>query len=124
MNQYVADTHALFWYLVASPKLGQAAKKAFDEAVQGLAVIYLPVVVLAELKFPLQFHEMFQQLQQSEQFLFVSLHPQDVLDFNHDMAVPEMHDRMIVGVARRFNVPCLTRDPHIIQSGLVRVVWD
>ena len=67
---------------------------------------------------------MFEQLQQSELFVFVSLHPQDILDFDKDVLVAEMHDRMIVGVARRLNVPCLTRDPHIIQSNLVEIMWD
>jgi hypothetical protein len=40
MNHYVADTHALFWYLTASPQLGSQAKQAFDEGVRGQAVIY------------------------------------------------------------------------------------
>lgn len=46
---YVADTHALFWYLTNSPRLGAQASSAFDEGVRGRAVIYVPAVVLAEL---------------------------------------------------------------------------
>jgi hypothetical protein len=51
MNHYVVDTHALFWYLIASPKLGWGAKSAFDEGVRGEALIYVPAIVLAELFF-------------------------------------------------------------------------
>ncbi|MGI8884189.1 MAG: hypothetical protein ACR2IA_08090 [Pyrinomonadaceae bacterium] len=40
-----------------------------------------------------------------------------------DLVVPEMHDRIIVGVARRLSVPCLTCDTKIIASNLVKVVW-
>jgi len=36
MNEYVADTHALLWYLTASPRLSAAAKAAFDEGVKNL----------------------------------------------------------------------------------------
>jgi len=72
VNQYVADTHALFWYLTGSPHLGDKAKEAFDE----------------------------------------------------DTAVPEMHDRMIVGVARRLNAVCLTRDAAVIASEQVSAQWD
>ncbi len=51
MDFYVADTHALFWYLTASPRLGANAKNAFDDGVKGDAVIYIPAIVLAELFF-------------------------------------------------------------------------
>ena len=49
MNAYVADTHALFWYLTDSPRLGRQASSAFEEADRGSAQIYLSAIVLAEL---------------------------------------------------------------------------
>lgn len=49
MNYYVADTHALFWYLIASPRLGAKALSIFKEAERGEALIYLPAIVFAEL---------------------------------------------------------------------------
>ena len=51
MKLYVADTHALFWYFIASPLLGAQAQAAFDEGKQGQALIYIPAIVLAELYF-------------------------------------------------------------------------
>ena len=51
VNRYVVDTHALFWYLTASPRLGLQARRALDEGARGQAVIYVPVIVLAELYF-------------------------------------------------------------------------
>ena len=41
MNYYVADTHGLYWYLIASPLLGANAKNAFDEGKNGNAIIYI-----------------------------------------------------------------------------------
>ena len=49
MNDYVVDTHSLFWFLTASPRLGANAKAAFDEAQNGLAFIHISAIVLAEL---------------------------------------------------------------------------
>lgn len=48
MNRYVADTHALFWYLINSTELGSNARLAFDEA-DAEAFIYVPASVIAEL---------------------------------------------------------------------------
>ncbi len=77
MNRYVADTHALFWYLTASPRLGSAAKEAFDEGARGEALIYVPAIVLAELFFlnekagrPLIFSIEYERLRDSGQFAF------------------------------------------------------
>jgi len=130
MDFYVADTHALFWYLTASPRLGANAKNAFDEGAKGNAVIYIPAIVLAELFFlnekinqPLDFNREFQRLEQSSQFEFVAFEAGDVKDFVRNSVVPEMHDRIIVGVARRLSANCLTCDTKIINSNLVKVVW-
>jgi PIN domain nuclease of toxin-antitoxin system len=49
VNSYVADTHALYWYLRNSTRLGRQASLAFDEADQGAAQIYISAIVLAEL---------------------------------------------------------------------------
>lgn len=131
MNRYVADTHALFWYLTASPKLGKRAKQAFREGAKGDALIYIPVIVLAELFFlnekadrPMDFAVEYGRLVNSSQFVFIPFESQDVLDFDMDMAVTEMHDRMITGVARRLSAVCLSRDPVIQNHTLITAVWD
>jgi len=130
MDFYVTDTHALFWYLTASPKLGAKVKSVFDEGAKGNAVIYIPAIVLAELFFlneklnqPLDFNREFRRFEQSAQFEFISFASENVKDFSQDSAVSEMHDRMIVGIARRLGVPCLTCDKEIVASGLAKIVW-
>jgi hypothetical protein len=49
--------------------------------------------------------------------------PEDILDLDTDRLVPEMHDRLITGVARRLAVPCITKDLQIVQSNLVTTIW-
>lgn len=130
MNEYVIDTHTLYWYLMAAPQLGTKARDILLGAEQGRSLIYMPTIVLAELYYmnkkygtQLDFKSVLANLQHSAQFLFLPFTPEDTLDFETDNAVPEMHDRIIVGVARRLNLPCLTRDQSIIDSGLVATIW-
>ncbi len=130
MNLYVADTHALFWYFIASPLLGGRARAAFDEGKQGQALIYIPVIVLAELYFlnekrerPIDYSATFALLIQSAQFVLLPFEPIDTLEFERDRAVSDIHDRIIVGVARRVNATLLSRDEEITRSGVVATAW-
>jgi len=130
MNDYVADTHALFWYLIASQKLGPKAKAAFDEAQNGQAFIHISSIVLAELYYinakygsPINYSAEFQSLKAGSQYVLTPLDPEDIVDFDNDLSVPEMHDRIIVGLARRLSAPLLTVDKAIAASNLVKVLW-
>jgi hypothetical protein len=49
--------------------------------------------------------------------------PDDVLDFDQDQPIPEMHDRIIVGLARRLDAPLITADAIISSAGVVNVIW-
>ncbi len=130
MNEYVTDTHALFWYLLNLPMLGANASTAFNEADNGNAIIYIPAIVFAELfylnvklKNKIDFAAEFQKIKQSRQFIFVPFEAEDVIDFDKDSAVNEMHDRIIVGVARRLNAALLTKDQNITDTKLVKTIW-
>jgi len=130
MRDYVADTHALFWYLFRSSKLSPKAISIFKDAEAGNALIHLPAIVFAELFYlniklgePIDFAVKFAELEQAPQFILTPFDPEDVLDFDRDSAINEMHDRLIVGLARRLGCPLLTVDKNITASGVVQVVW-
>jgi len=130
MTEYVADTHALYWYLTASQQLGPNALAAFRQGERGEAHIYIPSIVLAELYYlnvkigaPLVFADEIARLVSADQFSFAPLTAEDILQFDEIAAIPEMHDRIIAGVAMTHNCPCITRDTLITASGLIPVVW-
>ncbi len=130
MNAYVADTHALLWCLTGAPQLGANASRAFDEGEQGQAVVFIPAIVIAELYFvtkkfalTLDFAAELITLQQSVQFEFVPFEAKDALDFDMDARVSEMHDCIIIGVARGRNAVLLTRDLNIIEAKIVPTLW-
>lgn len=130
MNLYVADTHAVYWYRTGSPKLGSRAGAAFDEGARGEAIIFVPSIVLAELYFlnekaghPLDFRAELDRWHEAAQFIFVAFDAKHVADFDDDASVTEMHDRIIVGVARRLNATLLTRDVNVQQNASVTAIW-
>jgi len=41
MTAYVADTHAVIWYLLDSPELSTIAKSAFESAAEAGDPVYL-----------------------------------------------------------------------------------
>jgi PIN domain nuclease of toxin-antitoxin system len=130
VNSYVADTHALYWHLEDQPRLGPAARAAFDEAERGEATIYVSAITIAELYYLLAkqkldslFPAIYQRIVAAAYVRLVPLLASDLLEFDQVRALPEMHDRIIVGLAIRLGVPCLTRDAIIVNSGLAQVVW-
>jgi PIN domain nuclease of toxin-antitoxin system len=130
VSDYVADTHALYWYLTADAKLGAKALNAFQQAEQGAGMIYVLGIAVAEMCYLMTkqgrahlFVTVYQRLATAAHIQFVDFRAEDVLEFDSLTMIPEMHDRIIAGVAQRFNLPCLTCDPDLINSGLIQTVW-
>jgi predicted nucleic acid-binding protein len=130
VKTYVCDTHALFWHLIDSPRLGVAAKRAFEEGDAGQAVIIIPSIVLAELYYvirksgaALNFAAEFGRMQSAGQYVFTPFEPEHVVEFDLDHQAGEMHDRIILGVARRMQATLLTKDESLRSLGSVRVAW-
>lgn len=51
------------------------------------------------------------------------LEPVDVLKIPNLASIPEMHDRLIVAETLRRGATLITKDKHIITSGVVTVIW-
>ncbi len=127
---YVVDTNALYWYLTADKKLTRDAKDLFTAAENGQTRLYISVVSMAELFYILQkkplpqtFAQVYMSMKAKPYFEFVGLEPDQILDFTQDAMIPEMHDRIIVGLARRLKAPLITSDGPITAAKHVQVVW-
>lgn len=127
---YVVDTHALIWYLTDTSKLGKNAKAIFEAAERGETQLVISAVVIAEMYFAnaksglfADFWKTYQNLKSSPFCQFEPFLDDHVRDFDRDVAVPEMHDRIITGLARGLGASLLTHDSKIIASGIVGIVW-
>jgi PIN domain nuclease of toxin-antitoxin system len=127
---YVVDTHALIWYLTNDKKLGRQAAAVFAAAERGETRLVVSAIVVAEMyyankknKWFADFNATYRQLRAKSYFRFVHFKADHVLDFDNDATVPEMHDRIIAGLARRLNAPLLASDPQIIAADVVTIIW-
>lgn len=128
----IVDTHALVWYLEDSPKLGQAARRHFDDPGARLTV---PTIVLAEARFmeeggrtKVSWDEIVEALEADPRFTVFPL----TLSVLRRMAMGqeiEMYDGIICATAMLLaeslneDVKVITKDKTIIRSGLVKTVW-
>jgi PIN domain nuclease of toxin-antitoxin system len=132
-NKYVVDTHALIWYLEGNPKLGNSAKAILDAPDSEMI---LPMIALAEAidivckkrTTILSVADLLNDLATEPRIRIYPLSLGILSESLSAMTIPEMHDRLIVATAlhlQRLNhkTAVLTKDPAIIASALVTVIW-
>jgi PIN domain nuclease of toxin-antitoxin system len=120
----------LIWYLKQDRKLGQNASAILEAAERGETLLLISAIVVAELYYANAKHNLFadfattyQDMASRPYFEFIPFDSSDVLDFDQNDVIPEMHDRIIAGLARRLDAPLLTSDPLIIAAKVVATVW-
>jgi PIN domain nuclease of toxin-antitoxin system len=133
MTAYVADTHAVIWYLLDSPKLSKAAKNAFESAAEAGDPVYVSAITLIEIvylteKAKIPDHVPATLLSALDNPLSVLvLTPVDrsvaaILSSIPRNDVPDMPDRIIAATASVLQLPLITRD-HLIQLSGLLTVW-
>ncbi len=126
---YVTDTHSLLWYFTDDQRLSQKALKSFESTVKEGQII-VPTVVLAEMLFiakkgriPLGFTATVAKIETLANFEIAPL-DLDVLKIAEGIDVPlEMHDKLIVATAIRYDACLITRDEQITKSKTVKIIW-
>lgn len=133
MKRYITDTQCLLWYLSDDRRLPRAPGRIFRNADRGDAQILVPSIVLVEVIFLAHRRRVSELLLArvlqlaDDPDATISVVPLDmavvhaVADFG-PAAVPELADRVIAATARALNLPLLTVDHAIVQSGLVEVI--
>jgi PIN domain nuclease of toxin-antitoxin system len=130
MPIYMTDTHSLLWAFTRPRKLGEKARRAFEEIANGGSSLLIPVIVLAELIFTIEnkpvqaeLDDILDAIQDSPNVEFVDFDYELAMRLRDLRAVPEMHDRMIVATAIEYQATLITIDESITTSGLVNVIW-
>ena len=130
MSIYMTDTHSLLWAFTRPRKLGNHARRAFEEIADGQSRLLIPVIVLAELIFtvenkPIQadLDNILSAIQNSTNVEFIGFDFESAMRLRDLRAIPEMHDRMIVAAAIEYQAMLITIDESITTSGLVKVIW-
>lgn len=126
---YVTDTHSLVWYFTEDARLSPTASEALEGTVQN-GMILVPAVVLAEIMYiakkgriTLTIEETLQQIEDNENFDIAPLDVAVLKIANQIELDMEMHDRLIVATALRFNATLITKDQFIRDSGICATIW-
>ena len=116
MPNVVTDTHALIWYLQDSPRLGAAARAAFEACDRGEISVYVPTICLVEIVYLEEKGRIPSNLKArldaiilagTSGLIFASLTTQvvDELALVPRADVPDMPDRIIAATALQLGLP-------------------
>jgi len=133
MSVYVTDTHPLIYYAGRNHiQLSESARDAFEQAERGEAFILIPAPALWEvsmleqaghIKLRKPFREWVRDLLRNPCFDLTPLDAEIISEardygFNNDI-----FDAAIVATARLRDLPLITKDMAITDSGLVEIYW-
>jgi len=130
MTSYIVDTHALIWYLVDDPRLGEKAREILQSSGNRLIV---PAIVLAEARHiadakrvPISFQDVLTAITRDPSCVVA---PVDTLTVSYMPKGLDIHDGLIVATALLYrdllgeDVYILTRDERIRESHFAPIAW-
>jgi PIN domain nuclease of toxin-antitoxin system len=130
---YATDTHPLIWYARRTHRqLSARARQAFEQAENGEAFILIPVPVLWEVSIldkaghitlNKPFEQWLRDLLHKPCFDQIPLDAEIIGESRSYSFNEDIFDAAIVATARLRDVPLITRDSAITNSGLVEIYW-
>jgi len=128
----VTDTHPLVFHAAGGGKLGPKAAAFFDRCERREAIVYVPGIVIwecsllarvARINLRRTVRAFFDDLFSNPAYQPIDVTPEqiflaDELRFNRDP-----FDALICAAARTVDLPLITRDGDIRESGAVKVMW-
>ena len=128
--QYLADTVAVIRHFASVGKIGKAAKSILQDADNGKNKILISIISMVEIlylsernRIPLNLKEVKRKLLHLDNYEIIDL-DLDIVETAKAVQGLELHDRLIVSTALSLNVPVLTSDQIISDSGQVDVIWS
>jgi len=133
MSAFVADTHAVIWYILDQPALSSTARSAFESAAQSGDPVYISTISIIEIRYLTEkgklstpFGDRLDKALLSSDAVLVTMPV--TLEIARAIAriprktVSDMPDRIIAATALHLGLPLITRDREI-QTLKIPTVW-
>ena len=128
--QYLANTVAIIRHFASVGKIGKAARSILRDADNGKNKILISIISMVEIlylsernRIPLNLEEARRKLLCLDNYEVVDL-DLDIVETERTVRGLELHERLIVSTALSLNVPILTSDQTIRDSGQINVIWS
>ena len=128
--RFVADTHAVWWYLTTPERLSAAVSAVFRLVETGSATLIVPAIVVAELYYvsvklrqPMAPSTLLDALTSVDGIELSDLGRTQLERLDRLPEIPEMHDRLIAAEAMALGAPLVTRDEVLSASPQIETVW-
>lgn len=128
MVKYCLDTHALVWYFRGQKTLSIKAKDALDQIFSGNDICFIPTMVILEAFYvslkhkDFKFPRFFEALKR-ENIIIVPF-DKDILIQSFSLpARLDIHDRIIVAVAKETESILMTKDRVISSFSEIETLW-
>ena len=129
----VADTHALVWYVDADERLSADARSTLDAATEADLPIYVPTITLLEMHYltvrgrvaegtPARLTQLLSEANSAFEPYAMDT-AVAVAATQAPWRLGDPADRIIAGTARVLDIPLVTRDRQLADSGYVTAVW-
>jgi PIN domain nuclease of toxin-antitoxin system len=128
----VTDTHPLIFHAAGGGRLGPRAARIFERCEAREAIVYVPAAVIWECSLLARVGRIhlrrtvrafFDDLFSNPAYYPVDLTPDQVFIAGDLPFTRDPFDALIVATARSTNLPLITRDGQILDSGIVPVLW-
>jgi len=128
--EYLADTVAIIRFFSQTGKLGKSARNIFSDTEDGKKFIWISIISLVEIMYlveknriSLDLKDFILKIKNSENYRIMDLDV-DIIEVASKIKGLELHDRLIVATAKHLDIPIITSDQVIIDSGIIRVIWS
>jgi PIN domain nuclease of toxin-antitoxin system len=128
----VSDTHSLIFHATSRKLLGKRAATHFDACEQKRAIIYIPVAVMWEVSILVRIGRVdlgrslrtfFSDLFSNPAYQPLDLTAEQVYLADEARPNNDPFDALICAAARSLELPLISRDSEIQESGLVKILW-
>ncbi|MBI3540759.1 MAG: type II toxin-antitoxin system VapC family toxin [Deltaproteobacteria bacterium] len=134
MEKYLADTHAIIWYVEGDSRLGPQARVLMKRMEEGEALIFLSVISLFEIDYLIHKKKVSDKLPElllketkptnsALQIVGIDLSVYHAFREVPAKAIPELPDRILAATALSLSCPIITKDSKITQWKGLEAVW-